>query len=333
MRDVVRRAAIVAVLVGCGGCIVVSGPINPFSQRQQPLRETVVSGEGRDKVLLLDISRVITGEERERTFGLSTEESTVARVQEELRKARDDSRVRAVVLRINSPGGGVTASDTIYREVRRFAAETKRPVVAALLDVAASGGYYVALAADHVVASPTTVTGSIGVVMIGLNFEGLMAKLGVRNQTMKAGANKDLLSPLRAATPEERAIVQSILDELHERFIALVQENRPRLKRAEIERITDGRIFTAAQALELGLVDQIGYLDDAIATARRAAGVERARVIIYHRPDEYRENIYSRAVPAGRGGDAWSVALRLPDDRGPRFMYLWAPSVGALASP
>jgi protease-4 len=332
MRGAVVRAAACAALLGCGGCIVISGPISPFSLRRQPLRETVVSGEGRDKVLLIDVSRVITGEERERALGLSTEESTVARVEEELRRAREDRRVRAIVLRINSPGGSVTASDTLYREVRRFREETKRPVVAALMDVAASGGYYVAVAADRVVASPTTVTGSIGVVLVGLNFEGLMTKLGVRDQTLKAGANKDLLSPLRAPTAAERAIVQAILDELHHRFIAVVRAHRPGLDEADLDRIADGRIFTAGQACELGLVDEVGYLDDAIAAARRAAGVERARVVVYHRPDEYRENIYSRAGPAATG-DTVNVALRLPRDAGPRFMYLWAPSLGALAAP
>src|SRR5207253_2836967 len=153
----------------------------------------------------------------------------IARVHAELKKAADDERVKAIVLRVNSPGGGVTASDDVYGEIVRFKKERKVPVVAALGDVAASGGYYVACAADRIVAHPTTVTGSIGVIMTSLNLEGLLAKVGVRNQTFKAGEHKDILSPLRGATAEERRIVQSILDDLHARFVSVVREGRPKL--------------------------------------------------------------------------------------------------------
>ena len=322
-----RRLSLLAALaLGTTGCFVVLG--NPLGvlQRERPLEETTVEGEGRDKVLLVDISNVITDLPTRHAFGLIEEESTVGRVQSELKKAAKDERVKALVLRINSPGGGVTASDDVYGELVGFKRERKVPVVAALGDVAASGGYYVACAADQVVAHPTTVTGSIGVILVNLNLEGLLGKIGVRNETFKAGEHKDLLSPLRGATPEERRIVQSILDSLHARFVAVVREARPKLDTGRLAELTDGRIFDASQALAAGLVDRIGGLRDAIDVAKKATGLETARVVVYRRADERRENIYSRA-----GGPAQvnvlPVDLGALAGGGPRFMYLWAPGL------
>jgi protease-4 len=229
---------------------------------------------------------------------------------------------------VNSPGGGVTASDDVYGEIVRFKKERKVPVVAALGDVAASGGYYVACAADRIVAHPTTTTGSIGVIMTGLNLEGLLAKVGVRNQTFKAGEHKDILSPFRGATPEERRIVQSILDDLHTRFVSVVRESRAGLDLRRLAELTDGRIFDAPQALQAGLIDQIGDLHAAIDAARAAAHVDEARVVAYRRPDETRENIYSatRGLPAQV--NVLPVDLGALATSGPRFMYLWAPGLG-----
>jgi protease-4 len=322
-----RRLCLLAALaLATTGCFVVLGNPLGILERERPLEETTVEGEGRDKVLLLDVSGAITDAPVKHAFGLIEEESTVARVQSELKKAAKDARVRALVLRINSPGGGVTASDDVYTEIVRFKREQKMPVVAALGDLAASGGYYVACAADTVVAHPTTVTGSIGVILVNLNLEGLLGKIGVRNETFKAGEHKDLLSPLRGATPEERRIVQSILDSLHARFVSVVRESRPKLDSGRLIELTDGRIFDASQALAAGLVDGIGSLRDAVALAEKAAGVEKARVVMYRRADERRENIYSRA-----GGPAQVNVLPVDlgglGGGGPRFMYLWAPGL------
>jgi len=322
-----RRLCLLAALaLGTTGCFVVLGNPLGILERERPLEETAVEGEGRDKVLLLDLSGAITDAPTKHAFGLIEEESTVARVQSELKKAAKDARVRALVLRINSPGGGVTASDDVYTEIVRFKRELKIPVVAALGDLAASGGYYVACAADALVAHPTTVTGSIGVILVNLNLEGLLGKIGVRNETFKAGEHKDLLSPLRGATPEERRIVQSILDSLHARFVSVVRESRPKLDAGRITELTDGRIFDASQALDAGLVDGIGSLRDAVALAQKAAGLEKARVVMYRRADERRENLYSRADgPAQVNLLALDLAAVAGD--GPRFMYLWAPGL------
>lgn len=326
--------AVLALLLGLGasGCVLSLGDLTLLGGHRQALVETVVDGQGRPKILLLDVTNVITDTPTRHAFGLVEEESTVARVQSELKKAAEDRRVRAVVLRINSPGGGVTASDQVYAELLRWKREHGVPVVASLGDLAASGGYYVACAADWIVAYPTTVTGSIGVILTNLNVEGLLGKVGVRNETFKAGQHKDMLSPFRGATPEERRMIQDILDSLHGRFVAVVRDSRPRLDTAHLGDLTDGRIFDATQAQKAGLVDQVGDLRAAIDVARKAAGVEEARVIMYHRGgDEARENIYSATRPLTAGGDV-QVNL-LPVDvgalgTGPRFMYLWAPGLG-----
>jgi len=319
-----RIFALAVLALGTTGCFVVVGNPLGMLQHERPLEETTVEGEGHDKVLLVDISGPITELPTRHAFGLIEEESTVARVQSELKKAAKDGRVRALVLRINSPGGGVTASDELYTEIVRFKRENHVPVVAALGDLAASGGYYVACAADRVVAHPTTVTGSIGVILVNLNLEGLLAKIGVRDETFKAGEHKDLLSPLRGATPEERRIVQAILDSLHARFVAVVRESRPQLDAGRIGELTDGRIFDASQALSAGLVDRIGELRDAVELARKAAGVERARVVMYRRADEQRENLYSRTGGAPQV-NVLPIDLGALGVGGPRFMYLWAP--------
>jgi len=166
------------------------------------------------------------------------------------------------------------------------------------------------------------------VILLNLNLEGLLGKIGVRNETYKAGAHKDLLSPFRGATPEERRIIQSVLDTMHARFISVVRESRPGLDPSRVPELTDGRIFDAPQAVADGLVDEIGDLRQAIAIAERAAGIETARVVMYHRGSESRENIYSAANGLPAQVNLMPVDLGMLAERGPRFMYLWAPGLG-----
>ena len=321
-----RYVLALLLVVTTTGCFVSLGGLGSLG-RVRPLEEETLEGEGRAKILLVDVSNVITDQPKRHAFGLIEEESTVARIKAELDKAKDDDRVQAILLHIDSPGGGVTASDELYGEIVRFKQKRNVPVIATLGDVAASGGYYVACAADRIVAHPTTVTGSIGVILMNLNLEGLLAKVGVKNETYKAGEHKDILSPFRGATPEERRIVQSILDSLHARFIAVVHEGRPRIDPARLRQLADGRIFDATQALQEGLVDQIGDLNAAIEVARGAAQVEQARVVAYRRPDETRENIYSAARGLPVQVNVMPIDLEALAGSGARFMYLWTPGL------
>jgi protease-4 len=324
---VARRAVLLAALA-LPGCAFIVADLNPFAAPPQALEEHVVEGEGKAKILVVDVSHVISDEERGGTLGIGKEESVVSRVTEELHQAGDDDRVEAVVLRINSPGGTVTASDTLYHVVRDFSAKKQVPVVAQLMDLGTSGAYYVALSTDEIVAQPTTVTGSIGVIMLSVDLAGLLDKLGVKNQTLKAGTHKDIGSPLRPMTPEERQILQSVLDDMRGRFVQLVRERRPQANTDMFATVTDGRIITAGQALQAGLVDRIGYLDDAISVAKQRAGLTEARVILYRRGNEFAENIYSKAATAPAQVNLINFDLGALAGRGPAFMYLWNPHLG-----
>jgi len=232
--------------------------------------------------------------------------------------------VRGVIVRINSPGGTVTASDILYDRLSRFRATRGVPVVAQLMDIAASGGYYVALAADEIVAHPTTITGSIGVIFTGVSLEGFLEKVGVRNQTIKTGAKKDIGSPLRTMTAEERELLEGLLGDLQDRFMGLVEERRPSLTPETRKVISDGRVLSAPQAFDAGLVDRIGYLDDTIELTKLRAGVPEAKIILYRRPEEFAENIYSRAGLAPSEINLINLDLSSVLTE-PQFLYLWMP--------
>ena len=320
MRMLTAVVASALLLQGCSSLLNIE-----LVPRIRPLHEETVEGKGRAKILLMDVSGVLSDESA--SIALTTpppKVPIVARVREELKKAEDDDEIKALIVRINSPGGTITASDLIYREIVAFKARKKVPVVAVMMDVGASGGYYAALAGDTIIALPTTVTGSIGVIMLTLNAQGLMEKIGVAPLAIKSADKKDAGSPFRQLTSEERAIFQSVIDQMYGRFVGLIVEHR-KIPEERVRAFADGRIYTADQAKALGLVDSIGYMDDVVASARKAAGLEQAKIIMYHRPREYRSNFYS-ASPATPGLEASLGSLgALLSGTGPRFMYLWWP--------
>lgn len=304
------------IALGLAGCISVF-LVPPVL----PLQETTLSGTGKDKVLLIDVSGVIAHKAEGRGGVFPGPPDIVARVKEELQLAAQDDRVKAVVLRINSPGGTVTASDQLYYELRRFKATRKIPIVAVFMDVGASGAYYVAMAADFVIAHPTSIVGSIGVVMLRMNVEGLLEKLGLETSAIKSGTMKDMGSPFRTMTDDEHQVFMGVIMEFYDRFVQVVGEGRPRLKSDRIRELADGRIYTASQAVKAGLVDELGYLDTALDRAKQAAGLAEARVVTYHRPGTYSNNIYSGFPDSAtlRRIAAWS---QLPVGA-PQFLYLW----------
>jgi len=320
MRTLTAVIASVLLLQGCSSLLNIE-----LVPRIRPLHEETVEGKGKAKILLMDVSGVLSDESASLALTAPPPKvPIVARVREELQKAEGDNDIKALIVRINSPGGTITASDLIYREIVAFKARKKVPVVAVMMDVGASGGYYAALAGDTIIALPTTVTGSIGVIMLTLNAQGLMEKIGVAPLAIKSADKKDAGSPFRQLTAEERAIFQSVIDQMYARFVGLIVEHR-KIPEERVRAFADGRIYTAEQAKALGLVDSIGYMDEVVASARKAAGLEEAKVIMYHRPREYRSNFYS-ASPATPGLEASLGSLAgLVSGMGPRFMYLWWP--------
>lgn len=216
-----------------------------------------------DKIAIVEIKGVITQS---------------AEVIEEIRQYQEDEKVKAIVLRIDSPGGGVGPSQEIYREVLKV--KRKKKVLTSMGSVAASGGYYIASASDYIVANPGTITGSIGVVMEFTNLEELLKKIGIKGVVLKGGEHKDIGSPFREMTPDERKIMQEVIDNVHQQFIKAVAEGR-KMDQNKVIPIADGRILTGEQAKELGLVDQLGNLEDTVDIAAKMANIEGRPTVLY----------------------------------------------------
>jgi len=301
------------------GCFTINLPPGPG-----PLQEKQISGSGSAKVLMLDLVGMISDAQES---GFYAGPSMVARFKEALIKAAADPDIQSLVLRINSPGGTVTASDVLYHELRLFKQKKKIPIIASILDIGASGGYYVAMGTDKIMAHPTSVTGSIGVMMPTVNAQGLLEKIGVHASAIVSSSKKDMGYPYRAMTDEERAIIQSIINGHYERFLNVVKEGRRNLTPEEIRKLADGRVYISEQAKAAGLVDSIGYLDDAIELAKRDAGLAEARLVVYQEPGEYRHNIYSRVLGHEGSGNPLANFDLMALVRGgtPQFMYLWMP--------
>jgi protease-4 len=311
-------------LSGCFNGLLLT-PVDTSS----PVEETVVCEADRplcrDKVALIDVEGMILNA---KTSGLLGDgDNMMSLFRERLDAARDDRHVKAVVLRINSPGGAVTASDIMYQDLLTFRRETGKPVVACMMDVAASGAFYLAMAADRVYAHPTTVTGSIGVIMSLYNAQGLFEKIGVSSSPIKSGPNKDIGNPARPMTEEERAILQGMVDSFYAQFVQVVVRGRG-LREERVRALADGRIYTGLDAQKLGLVDEVGYLEDAIACAKALACLKDARVVAYDRCAGYRGSIYA-GLP--KFPSEINVKLDLPlfhKQGGAAFLYLWEPGKG-----
>jgi protease-4 len=198
---------------------------------------------------------------------------------EQLRTFSENDAIRAILIRIDSPGGAVVPSQEIYDEVRKIRNEGRQKVVVSMGSVAASGGYYIASASDRIIANPGTLTGSIGVILEMPNFEGLMKKIGVESTVIKSGAHKDLISPFRKLGDQERTILQRVMDDVHDQSIQAVADGRG-LEKATVAAIADGQVFTGRQAKENGLVDDIGTFEDAIKVTGELAGIVGRPVVV-----------------------------------------------------
>lgn len=213
---------------------------------------------------------------------------------DELKEYVKDLSIKAIVIRIDSPGGAVAPSQEIYEEIRK--AVSKKKVVVSMGSIAASGGYYIASPATKIISNPGTLTGSIGVIMEIPNIEGLMNKIGVKTEVIKSGKHKDIASIFRGINKEEREILQNVLDNVHEQFIKAVAEGR-KMHPDDVRKIADGRIFTGEQALKLGLVDQLGNLEDAINVASKLAGIKGEPVVVSKKAKISLINLLKNSIP------------------------------------
>lgn len=223
-----------------------------------------------DKIAVIYVDGMIVGGRGQ--VGLFTEGGGADALIRQLHSARDDASVKAVVLRINSPGGTVPASQEVGEELNKLRA-TGKPVITSMADMAASGGYWLAACTDKIYANPSTITGSIGVYMPYSNWEELYKKIGVRQEKIKSGPHKDILSPERQLSPEERDIIQGMVDDMYNQFVEIVAQGR-HLDPAKVRQLADGRIYTGRQAKELGLVDELGNMYDAIDGAAAMVGIK-----------------------------------------------------------
>ncbi len=315
-------AAILCTVAAAAGCTI-QMPL--LRVRYNKLKEETVESSKRfiefNKIALISVDGFIG--ESSSLFSLTT---SAADIKERLELARNDSRVKGVLLRINSPGGEVTTCDIIYNEIRAFADETHKPVVAYVMTVGASGGYYVAISADKIFMNPMTVTGSVGVIMEFTNAERLWSFIGLQSIAVKSGAKKDMGSPFRSIGPDEMAIFQKMNDEMFHGFLDKVQARR-KLSEDAARTISDGRVLNGSEAVALGLADQTGEIKAAIDEVKRLAKIKDANVVAYTASSDYNTNVYASfaSQEQGRPVAVDDVMKALVTAAGPRFLYLWAP--------
>ena len=262
------------VFAGCMQAVnMASGSIKALmaevGQSSELSADAVVNGA--QNVLMVKLSGMIT--EEDDSSGWVVDPASSQAALRKIHSAKDNPDIAGILLYVNSGGGGITASDVLWKSLKDFkAADTNRVVVVLMGSVAASGAYYIATAADAIVANPTTLTGSIGVILNSFNVQELAGKIGLKSVTIKSGGNKDILSPFAELTPEQQQMLQDMVDAMHSRFVSIVAEGRG-LEEARVRAIADGRILLAQEALDNGLVDTIGYLDDAKAEFEKRFGV------------------------------------------------------------
>jgi protease-4 len=298
--------------------------VNEIDVANAKYSEVTVEGSGSQKIALISIEGVISSRPVQQMFYKTP--SMVKTVTAQLEQASSDDDVQAIILEINSPGGGMTASDVLHNEIQKFKKDSGKKVIAFMKDVAASGGYYTAVCGDKIMAHPTTVTGSIGVIMMMLNLEDFLKWIHVSEKVIKSGPHKDMGSSTRKMTEKEEALFQEIIDEMYDRFVEVVAEGRS-MDKEKVRTLADGRWYTGKQALEHGLIDSLGYFDDAVELAKQEAGLTSAKVIRYRRKVGLSELILSVAA-AGAGPRALVDTEALTRRQTPSFMYMWAPGEG-----
>jgi protease-4 len=324
-----KRFCLIATLLALFLITACAGPqVKLFPDAKDPLKEFTLEGSGADRILMIPVRGVISDSPREGL--ITTGPSLVQEVVSQLRKAEKDKRIKAVLFKVNTPGGTITASDILYHEITAYRQRTGAKVVSAMMDMATSGGYYMSLPADLIMAHPTTLTGSVGVIFIQPKAMGLMGKIGLGVDVQKHGKNKDMGSPFRETTAEEQKLLQATVDRLGDRFLSLVRKHR-KLDAQALAEMSTARILLAEEALKLGMIDRIGYLSDAVKETKKLAGLpDEARVVVYRRDEYPDDNLYNVAAAASGDRKPSLVNVELPEilNLTTGFYYIWPGAIG-----
>jgi protease-4 len=295
-----------------------TGPLPERSWREQVVSGNMFASEG-NRVLVLNVNGVIGAPDAGVLGGTLSHSELLSQIDQ----ATDDQQIAAVVVRVNSPGGGVVASSELHKALVDLRESGKR-VVISMGSTAASGGYYIATAGDQIYANADTLTGSLGVIISLLNYGEAFENLGLRQLVFKSGEFKDIGLPTRELSPEERDILQSIVDQAYEGFVDVIVEGR-NLPRERVLEVADGRIYTGEQALELGLVDKLGGEDQAIAAAKELAALdEDALVVRYNQNLSFQDLLLSKLEQSQRPPDPLGLRT-LTEPQEPRLEYRMVP--------
>ncbi|WP_318508005.1 signal peptide peptidase SppA [Bacillus sp. T3] len=303
---------------------VESGFSDFFAAEDQPFMEEVIEeGDEFNKIAILSINGTIQDTGDVSSFFESPTYNHRS-FMEKLKYAKDDDTVQGIILQVNSPGGGVMESAEIHDMLVEIQKDTKKPIYVSMGSMAASGGYYISTPADKIFASKETLTGSLGVIMQGMNYAGLAEKYGVDFVTIKSGPYKDIMSPTREMTEEERNILQEMVDNSYEGFVKVISEGRG-IPIEKVKQISDGRVYDGQQAKELNLIDDFGYLDDCIKSMKKAENLKDAQVVEYTESFGI-ESFLNMGANKLMGKDLENAGLikLLSQPNSPRLMYLYA---------
>lgn len=255
--------------------------------------------------------------------GAIMENSMVTDVVNSFKKASEDKDIKAVILEVDSPGGGITACDRIYNEIKRYRdANPNVPMVVSMKNIATSGGYYVSMLADKIIANPTSITGSIGVIMYLINVEGLYEKIGLSDVVIKSGAKKDMGLWSRKMTDDEKTIFHDMIMEMYDRFVGIVAKNRKAIDHEMLLKLADGRAYTGEQALKNGLVDKLGDFEDSLKEAKSLARIYDAKIVEFSRRKGLLESLFN-AKSNDQNALTESVNKLFIEKKTPQFLYMW----------
>jgi protease IV len=314
-----RIVVLVFSIIGSGCATINLGP------SIGTLEEVTIEGEGPGKILLVNLDGVINNKKDRTLSGSTLQLGMVEEIRSIIDKAEKDDKIKALLIKMNSPGGTVTASDIIFHLLKTYKEQSKVRIYIQVMDLAASGGYYIALAGDEIIAHPTSLIGSIGVIALKVNLQELMSKVGVSWEIVKSGDKKDFMSPFRAFTKEERELFQGAIDRLHNRFVTLIAKNRSALDISQVRSLADGRVFDAEEAKGLNLIDHIGYVNDTVHRIKSDLNNSKLKLITYHRNDDFQGNIYSRFQKPS-SFNLINLDLGFNSNiLSPYFLYIWSP--------